>query len=1454
MSTLESQAATEDNTTSATESDSHADSPVVGMNSAVLRNTGKRISVKGFTDQLGAPIIVPVVDAAVVYECELTGSLLLLIIRNALLIHSMKVNLIPPFMMRLAGLEVNECPKFLSKNPTINDHSIYCPQKKIRIPFQLNGIISIIPTRKPTQHELDTLDQLELTPMTDNWDPHNERYGEQEYSMTDYRGELKQKRNSDRMFMAASVDSSINDPIAMIQSCTESHNISSITWIDQIGTATTIDDENQAHKISSVFTGEDSGKGVDPKVLCKKWNIPLMVARKVTETTIRLCKRNTNTISLNRRYAINDRMLRYNRLRCPLYTDTLLASERCVSVRGYTCAQIFASEFGFIFPCLMRKRADMSLATKRLFKEIGVPTELICDRAREQYSGDNLKLCEQSGCTIKELEKGTPQADRAERYIQMAKNETKDDMGSEDSPLVFWCYTLERRGKIINAVPRNNYLLQGQCPMSKMTGQPYDISPFCEFSWYEWIKYRLHGEKFPFPMKRLGRCLGPSSDKGNAMSQYVLTDKGTVIPIQTLRSLTPAEYNSPTETQARNAFDNFIKIKYGDSRHPPKSWKTRHRGKRDDTIDDAKAIELAEEETMAHDVIEQQKEDRRILLEKDEMYNNDMEIAALSLASGNTSYESQRIGSSTTNFVMYDDYDKERPSTTYDEWLKELPNVRVFQDKETGEVHEELQDVDDIDDYDKYLTAEVLLPQDGEHLRAGTVVNRTKSKDDGSLLGTANTYPSMDTRVYDVMFPDGAVQQYSANIIAQNLYSQIDEEGHRYQLLEGIIQHRKNGDAVPMERGLDKRNRKRMTTKGWDLCLSLKDGTSCWMPLKEVKNIFPIEVAEYAVMTTIDKEPAFAWWVPHTIKKKDNIISKVASRMWKRTYKFGIEVPGNVREAYELDIKNKNDYWKLAIAKEMKNNRVAFEVIPEGESPPHDYQQLECYMIFDIKMDMTRKARYVANGSKTTEPSGSKYAGVVSRESVRIAFTYAALNDLDILAADIQNAYLQAPCSEKFWVKCGKEFGPQLEGRLAIIVRALYGTKSSGRDFRNHLRDCMEHMGYRSCRGDPDVWVRKGIRDNGQPYYEYMLLYVDDALCCSEHPKETLMELNKYFPLKKDSMGPPKIYLGGKVSKVQLPNGVTAWAISSSQYIQEAVSNVEKHLKNKGETLMKGSKAPLSSGYHPECDISTELNTEDASYYQSLIGILRWIVEMGRIDVCCEVSVMSSHVALPREGHLQQLYRMMAYLKRFHNARLVLDPTYPDIDDGTFQPHDWTNFYGRIKEDIPQDAPDPLGPEFIIRVIVDASHASNKVNRRSRTGFIVFLNNAAIYWYSKKQGGIEGSTFGSEFIAMKTACEYVRGLRYKLRTFGLRVSNPAFIYGDNQSVLWNVAIPDSMLKKKSYGIAYHLCREGAAKEEWMFGYINTNDNLADGLSKCLPAGKDRVSKVQRVLYDIHEGE
>ena len=222
---------------------------------------------------------------------------------------------------------------------------------------------------------------------------------------------------------------------------------------------------------------------------------------------------------------------------------------------------------------------------------------------------------------------------------------------------------------------------------------------------------------------------------------------------------------------------------------------------------------------------------------------------------------------------------------------------------------------------------------------------------------------------------------------------------------------------------------------------------------------------------------------------------------------------------------------------------------------------------------------------------------------------------------------------------------------------------------------------------------------------------------------------------------------------------------------------------------------------------------------------------------------------------MRAVLRIFGYLKSHHNAELVYDPSDILIDELKFERRDWTSSeFGHIDgiEELPPNAPEPRGFGFTIRAKVDADHATDTVTRRSRTGFIVYLNSAPIYWMSKKQSSIESSSFGSEFTAMKQCCEYIRGLRYKLRMLGIPCEGPAYIEWDNQSVLANTTVPDSMLKKKSQSIAYHFIREGVARDEWRTAYVNTNENEADLLTKVLLYGEKRKLFIRRILHHIYQ--
>jgi hypothetical protein len=146
----------------------------------------------------------------------------------------------------------------------------------------------------------------------------------------------------------------------------------------------------------------------------------------------------------------------------------------------------------------------------------------------------------------------------------------------------------------------------------------------------------------------------------------------------------------------------------------------------------------------------------------------------------------------------------------------------------------------------------------------------------------------------------------------------------------------------------------------------------------------PVEPAEFAKARDIDDEVAFAYWVPYTLRKRDVIISAMKSRCNKRkvTQKYGNEVPTSIEHDCVLDDHNGDNYWYDALSKEMKNVGIAFQVLEQGQDQPVRWSRVTGRIIFDVKMDFTRKARWVLDGHKRPNPIGSTYADVVSRESV----------------------------------------------------------------------------------------------------------------------------------------------------------------------------------------------------------------------------------------------------------------------------------------------------------------------------------------------------------------------------------------------------------------------------------------------------------------------------------------
>ena len=157
---------------------------------------------------------------------------------------------------------------------------------------------------------------------------------------------------------------------------------------------------------------------------------------------------------------------------------------------------------------------------------------------------------------------------------------------------------------------------------------------------------------------------------------------------------------------------------------------------------------------------------------------------------------------------------------------------------------------------------------------------------------------------------------------------------------------------------------------------------------------------------------------------------------------------------------------------------IYFELLEEVHGVPPGWKKVTIHLIWDVNIDFTWKASWVLDGHKTPNPVVSTCAGVVSRGSVHIEFTYEVINRIEVLTSDIQNAYLQAPSSQKDYIIYETEFGIERIGRIALTQKALYSGKSAGKDFRNHLRSCMKHLNLVSKLDEPDVWMRPAKHSN----------------------------------------------------------------------------------------------------------------------------------------------------------------------------------------------------------------------------------------------------------------------------------------------------------------------------------------------------------------------------------------
>jgi hypothetical protein len=264
----------------------------------------------------------------------------------------------------------------------------------------------------------------------------------------------------------------------------------------------------------------------------------------------------------------------------------------------------------------------------------------------------------------------------------------------------------------------------------------------------------------------------------------------------------------------------------------------------------------------------------------------------------------------------------------------------------------------------------------------------------------------------------------------------------------------------------------------------------------------------------------------------------------------------------------------------------------------------------------------------------------------------------------------------------------------------------------------------------------------------------------------------------------------------------------------------------------KKSRPPLIAKDHPELDDSELLCEKEIKLYQSMIGQLQWLISLGRFDISTAVMSLSGYRAAPRQGHLDRAKRIFGYLYSYPDACIRFKISEPDYSNLPEQNFDWNrSVYGNIQEIIPEDIPKPMGSNVILTTYVDANLCHDMVTGRSVTGILHVINGTVIEWYSKKQATVETATYGSEFVAARTAVDQIIDIRTSLRYMGVPIREQSYMFGDNQSVITSSTVPTSVIGKRHHLTCYHRVREAIASGYIRFYWIESKQNPADILSK-----------------------
>ena len=1081
----------------------------------------------------------------------------------------------------------------------------------------------------------------------------------------------------------------------------------------------------------------------------------------------------------------------------PVATDTIFAEVPAVDTGGQTMAQIFVGRKSLVIDVYgMGTEKEFVNTLEDVIRKRGAMDKLISDSARVEISRRVKDILRNLIIDDWQSEANYQHQNFSEHRYKFLKKNTQWIMSWRNVAPNAWLLCIQWVADVMNHTAEKS--LDWRPPLEVLTGQTIDISiMLCFMFWDVVYVSRYPDDKYSGQVgsekseEIRGRFVGFAWDVGHAMTFKVLTDDTQrVIKRSKLRLAKVGENNLKLDVEA-GAVPERIYIK----------------SKRDEEGDDLvlPTIDMSTNPFTVEDnpdvIVEEtpQEELQRQRRIKDELdYHSPYDDPSLR---------------DTPVVETVDDEDDLSPHLKQPERKPGDPNPQNIPRDFTLEDLSAANPVSPNLPPEEMIERTFLMPEeeDGSRYRAKIIERIQASQEE---LAKDPELIKFKCRVND---------KYDEVVAYNDIVDFIEQD----QTWDGLWKFKE----ILRHQGPLRRGNKNYKGARYNVLVEWETGEKTWEPIttadkKGVYDTDRVTVAIYARKHGLLDTPG--WKLPglkKIAKTQQRIIrianqAKLNSYRTKPVYMYGFLVPKNYQQAMDFDKANGNTKWKDSVDLELKqqDDYDTFDDKGPNWKPDPGYKKITVHLVFAVKHDGRHKARLVAGGHLTDTPVDSVYSSVVSLRGIRMLTFLAEHNDMELWATDIGNAYLESFTKEKVYIKAGAEFGDR-EGHYLVIVKALYGLKSSGLRWHERFADVLRSMKFFPSRAEPDIWMR----DMGD-HYEYIAVYVDDLLIVSRKAQDLIDAFTKEHNFKLKGTGPISFHLGCDFFRDE--DGVLCYA--PRKYIIKCLDNYKRIFG----TNPKQASSPLVKGNHPELDTSPLLDVENTKIYQSLIGGLQWSIQIGRFDVGTATMTMSRFRAAPREGHLDRVKRIFGYLSKMRNGVIRIRTEEPDYSHLTPKEYEWFyTCYGGAEEELPSDAPRPLGKRIITTSYVDANLYHDLISGKSVTGILHFFNKTPIDWYTKLQSTVETATFGSEYIAARTCTEQIIDLRNTLRYLGVPVEGPSYMFGDNETVVNTASVPHGKLHKRHNALAFHKTRWCIAARIVYFHHVKGDTNPADILRK-----------------------